>query len=247
VCPGKEGSSPTKPAPTTTTSDSTKTTGTQSNPAAAAVKNGSASETDNDSDDDDDSSLEDGWKITDDMKNALRNSTWLRSELQDGGLRDMIASVVRSEKKHRSYHKQQQKNKGGNHRRHPKRNYNQPRDPHEELASKRTENRNFDVFVDKLSVLADVLERQDGPLDLGSENSVFAPVSSGGGRSKRDEKELEAWLRLKWDSGMAPPSLALKPTQKAIPTFEPVDVSSSDDDDDEDDGEDEASNPETNC
>ena len=50
-------------------------------------------------DDDDDSSLEEGFKITDDMKNALRKSTWLRNELQDGGLRDMISSVVRSGKK----------------------------------------------------------------------------------------------------------------------------------------------------
>ena len=197
-----------------------------------------------DTDDDDDSSLEDGWEITDDMKVALRNSTWLRSELQDGGLRDMIASVVRSKKKYRSYHRRQrrgknQRNQHGN-RRNYQRNHHpsQPRHPHEELSAKRADNKNFDVFVDKMLVLADVLERQDMPIFLENGESVSA---SSGRHSNRNEEELEEWLRMKWDPEMAPPALALRPRRRTIPKFEPIDVSSSEseEEDDEDENEDE--------
>jgi hypothetical protein len=264
VCPGKEGqegsSAPdstgtTKEAAATTASTlaQTQTTQNPSNPAACE------SDTDDYSDDDDDdASLEDGWKITDDMKVALRNSTWLRTELQDGGLRSMIAKVVRYEKKFNSHHRRKDKwrngNTNGNKKNQKKNNQQQQSNhPHEELGAKRVDNKNFDVFVDKLLVLADVLERQDGPVDLESSgeqpasfatsaNTSASASTSGGGTllsSNRNEEELEEWLRLSWEQpGMAPPTLALRPRQKRMPKFEPVVLSSSDDEDDDEDDDD---------
>ncbi len=163
------------------------------------------------------------------MKGALRNSTWLRSELQDGGLRDMIASVVKSERKYKSYHKKQR-----NHPRNHKRNAQQPKHPHEDLASKRQTNQNFDCFMDKLLVLTDVLERQEETLDLETGQQKLA-----NGASNRNEEELEEWLRCKWDPKLPRLALALRPRQKkAIPKFEPVeDVSSSSSSEDDYDDE----------
>jgi hypothetical protein len=45
-------------------------------------------------DDDDDESLDEGWKITESMKSALNHSEWLREELKDGGLRELISQIV---------------------------------------------------------------------------------------------------------------------------------------------------------
>lgn len=229
VCPGKESE-----ISASTNSTGTIKTGTSSSactlaqaPTLGNLDTNDDSEIDSD-DDDDDSSLDDGWKITDDMKNALRNSTWLRTELQDGGLRDMIASVVRSERKSRSFHRKQEKY--GKKSRHLRKQ--QPRHPDEELATKRAENRNFDIFNDKLLVLADVLERKEGPKTF--ENGEFCS-SILENQSNRNEEELEEWLRLKWNPGMAPPVLALRPRKRAIPKFEPVDVSSSEDEDEDKD------------
>ena len=214
VCPGRTVVSVEKIAPTESASQNL----TQSQLAS------NANDDDSETDDDDDSSLEDGWKITDDMKVALRNSTWLRTELKDGGLRSMIASVVQSEKNFKSYHRKLKRNRNNrvqsSGRKNHKRSSQQHEHchPHEELAAKRAENYKFDTFVDKLLVLADVLERQDAPM---------------GTVSNRDEKELEEWLRLKWIPGIFQPNLALRPKQKGIPKFEPIDVSSSSEEDDD--------------
>ena len=226
ICPGKPGICTPATNSTSTTTTQTATTATESQPTNAAVTELS-SDTDYSSGDDD-SSLEDGWEITDDMKVALRNSTWLRTELQDGGLRDMIASVVRSERKYKSHHKRQRNHRNPRHKHGGRNNYHQqqmPKHPHEELGAKRQENQNFDVFMDKLLVLADVLERQEEPMDFES--------GTAGATSGRNEEELEEWLRCKWDPRMPPPSLALKARKKTIPKFEPVDHGSSSSSEDE--------------
>mmetsp|Transcript_2195 Transcript_2195/g.4433 ORF Transcript_2195/g.4433 Transcript_2195/m.4433 type:complete len:427 (+) Transcript_2195:238-1518(+) len=213
---------------------------------------------DDDDDDEDDSSLEDGWEITNDMMVALRNSVWLRKELQDGGLRDMIASVAKSEKKYKSYHKKQTKHRHGCRQQGPGRGHGrgrgrgnrtsrfqqqqqqQPRHPHQALAEKRNENQNFNVFTDKLLVLADVLERQELTPIASIESSGVAvggpPVLSPNRdhHHSRNEEELEEWLGRKWNPGMPKPALALKPRRKVIPKFEPIDVSSSSEDEGED-------------
>ncbi len=46
-----------------------------------------------DTDSDDDSIDEHGWRITKDMMDRMDNSSWLRKELSDGGLRQMIAEI----------------------------------------------------------------------------------------------------------------------------------------------------------
>mmetsp|Transcript_1941 Transcript_1941/g.3628 ORF Transcript_1941/g.3628 Transcript_1941/m.3628 type:complete len:304 (+) Transcript_1941:1161-2072(+) len=222
------------------------------------VHNSDDDDDDDDDDDEDDSSLEDGWEITNDMMVALRNSVWLRKELQDGGLRDMIASVAKSEKKYKSYHKKQTKHRHGCRQQGPGRGHGrgrgrgnrtsrfqqqqqqQPRHPHQALAEKRNENQNFNVFTDKLLVLADVLERQELTPIASIESSGVAvggpPVLSPNRdhHHSRNEEELEEWLGRKWNPGMPKPALALKPRRKVIPKFEPIDVSSSSEDEGED-------------
>uniref|UniRef100_A0A7S0TET9 HIT-type domain-containing protein n=1 Tax=Pseudo-nitzschia delicatissima TaxID=44447 RepID=A0A7S0TET9_9STRA len=204
ICPGKTPEQATIAANTITTE---RPTSSATIPSAPSSQQPPDSESDYSSGGDD-SSLEDGWEITDDMKNALRNSTWLREELQDGGLKDMIKEVVKSERRQKSFYRnrKRQNNKQQRGGKQP------PMDPHENLAAKRRENQNFDAFMDKLLVLADVLERQN------SENS-----------NSRNEEELEEWLRRTWDPTTPKPNLALLPKKKKIPKFDPVDVSSSED------------------
>ena len=249
VCPGKvgqEGSS--APDSTGTTKEAAKTAVSTlaQTQTPSTLESDTDDYSDNDGDADDDSSLEDGWQITDDMKIALRNSTWLRTELQDGGLRSMMKKVVGYEKHYKFHHRRKGKWRQSSGNFNKKKNHKKNKyiiHPHEVLGEKRSDNKNFDDFVDKLLVLADVLERQDGPVDLESSGeqrpaSFAASATSGGGilsSSNRNEEELEEWLRLPFDQpGMAPPSLALRPRQKTIPKFEPVVLSSSEDEDEGD-------------
>jgi hypothetical protein len=270
VCPGKDGGGPTTATTMTTTISGVTTVAAA---AAASSSNGTIVNSNNNNtinrgnddddsdseDDDDDSSLEEGFKITDDMKNALRKSTWLRNELQDGGLRDMISSVVRSGKK---FKKSQNNNNNNNRNRNHKFSNNNRKQqqqqqqhcphPHDDLAAKRQDNQNFDIFVDKLLVLGDVLERRQGEIIIREDGNGSSSGVGGGGIKgtdippRRNEEELEEWLKRKWDHGDPPQDLTLKPRPrklKVIPKFEPVDVSSSEEEDededmDEDDGND---------
>eukprot|EP00531_Pseudo-nitzschia_arenysensis_P013397 CAMPEP_0116146070 /NCGR_PEP_ID=MMETSP0329-20121206/16963_1 /TAXON_ID=697910 /ORGANISM="Pseudo-nitzschia arenysensis, Strain B593" /LENGTH=186 /DNA_ID=CAMNT_0003641783 /DNA_START=148 /DNA_END=705 /DNA_ORIENTATION=+ len=177
ICPGKPQDSATNTTDKTTASTTTTSTTAETTQSQHQQQQQAADSESEYSSGDDDSSLEEGWEMTDDMKVALRNSTWLREELQDGGLRDMIASVVKSERRHKSHFRKQKYQRG---RRPPP-----PIHPHEDLTKKRRENTNFNAFTDKLLVLADVLERQDEDLD-----------------NSRNEEELEEWLRRKWDPSM---------------------------------------------
>jgi len=52
---------------------------------------------DEDDDSDDDEIDEHGWRITKDMMDRIDNSSWLRKELADGGLRQIIATIDNAE------------------------------------------------------------------------------------------------------------------------------------------------------
>jgi hypothetical protein len=135
--------------------------------------------------DDDEDSLEDGWKLTDEMKRAVEQSEWLHKQLQDGGLRDLMLQIVESKDVEALRQVQQ-------------------RFPH------------FQVFLDKLLVVAGVLERENDAAD------------------GEDELEpLQEWLARDWSQDSAPTQLSLKPLRRKMPVFQPVDVSSSSNEEDD--------------
>lgn len=137
-------------------------------------------------------STNDGWKLTDEMKEATEKSAWLRSQLQsEGGLRDAIRQIVAS----------------------------QNLDALQEVKDKFPA---FQMFLDKLLVVSGILEREQ---DI-------------------DETEIEPldeWLDRDWSQDPTPPQLSLKPLQRKMPEFQPVNLSSSSDEEDEDDGHDSSS------
>jgi hypothetical protein len=132
-------------------------------------------------DDEEEDSLSDELKLTDDMKRAVEQSDWLRTQLQaDGGLRNVIRQIAESRNVENLQHVQQ-------------------RFP------------NFQVFLDKLLVVAGVLER--------------------GNESHEEAMEpLDEWLERDWSQDPVPPHLYLKSLRRTIPKFEPVDYSSSSED-----------------
>ena len=119
----------------------------------------------------DEEDLEVGWKITEEMMNEMDKSAWLRTELQDGGLRQLIWDVMSASKS---------VNRSGT-------------ATHQEelLQITSTKYPHFRTFLDKLKVLAGVLERQGVP---------------GGG--DEDDDDLTQWLEQEGDD-LGP--LALKP------------------------------------
>jgi hypothetical protein len=196
----------------------------------------------------DDESVEEGWKITDEMKEAIQKSSWLHDELQDGGLRDMIAQVVRASKRkstpRNKYHQHH------NRRHHSSLSATVRHDPsHDALLEKRKDNPNFNIFCDKLLVLAGVLERQGNESDRVDAVSSNVPCAAAASPSPTTTypppggRELEQWLKQKWEPDHPPPMLALKPIRKkAIPKFEPIDVSSSSSSENEEASDDDSSN-----
>jgi hypothetical protein len=84
-------------------------------------------------DDDDNASLDEDWKITEEMKNSLKHSEWLRNELKDGGLRNLIFQVViaNGDRKHLLL---------------------------QQLKERYT---NFKIFLDKMLLVTGVLECQE--------------------------------------------------------------------------------------
>jgi len=89
---------------------------------------------------DDTDDLEDGWKITRDMMDSINQSSWLRHELEDGGLRQMMYEIDSASN-----------------------TVTQSGKTHQEEALDRYKQKypNFRGFVDKLLVTAGILERQD--------------------------------------------------------------------------------------
>jgi zinc finger HIT domain-containing protein 3 len=189
-----------------------------------AAPPGNASDDENDSipsDVSDDESLEEGWKITEEMKHALQKSSWLRQELgNNSGLRQMITNVVKASRKSRQQPVQK-------HNRHNKKNIKistASNPANDELLEKRQNHADFNEFCDKLLVLAGILE----------------PQSPDDANSLSQTQDMEEWLQQSWDQ--LKPDLVLKPIVKkklVLPTFEPIDLSSSSDDDDDDESEEE--------
>lgn len=96
--------------------------------------------------DDDYEDLDAGWKITEEMMNEIDKSDWLRKELQDGGLRQLIWEICSASK--RITHSR-----------------NKLTHQEELLHSMSAKHPMFRVFLDKLKVLTGILERQCAPDD----------------------------------------------------------------------------------
>ena len=142
---------------------------------------------DNNNDDDDDS-LEEGWKITQEMMETMDRSDWLRKELKnDGGLRQIIFRVMNASDKVEKHGRTSQE---------------------EELDRTKADYPPFGNFMDKLLVLAGILERQ--PQEQGDgELEELAPLGE--------------WLQEHLDREELQQSLALKPIpRRTMPVFEPV-------------------------
>jgi hypothetical protein len=91
-----------------------------------------------------DEDLDEGWKITKDMMDEMDKSDWLRKELQDGGLRQLIHEVYGSSRNViRS---------GGN--------ASATTYQEEALANLQSQYPNFRIFLEKLKVMTGILERQ---------------------------------------------------------------------------------------
>jgi HIT zinc finger len=87
-----------------------------------------------------DDDLEPGWRITNDMKEALQNSDWLKNELKDVGLRQIIKSITSAPNvamRHKTKTKQEA-----------------------ELDKAKSDFPEFNRFIDKLLVMTGILERQ---------------------------------------------------------------------------------------
>jgi hypothetical protein len=134
-------------------------------------------------DNDDDDSLEEGWKITQEAMETMDRSDWLRKELKDGGLRQIIFRVMNASDKVEKHGRTPQE---------------------EELERTKANYPPFGNFMDKLLVLAGILERQQ----------------------EDDEEELlplGEWLQEQVDREELQQSLALKPIpRRTMPVFEPV-------------------------
>jgi len=90
--------------------------------------------------DDDADDLDEGWKITERMMNAMDKSEWLKKELQDGGLRQVIYEIdSASNIVGKDGYTQQEK----------------------ALEQAKTKYPNLSTFLDKLLVVTGVLERQE--------------------------------------------------------------------------------------
>ncbi|CAJ1952368.1 unnamed protein product [Cylindrotheca closterium] len=168
VCPGIPGnstatsydtaskaeSSSSPSIPTTSKSKYTNSLDMEQTMAQCVAKRQEQLESENYQDDDDDS-IDEGWKITEEMKQALFHSEWLRDELQDGGLRLLIGQVVSI-----------------------------PHGPrkHQVLQEIKERYPSFGVFVDKLLYLTGVLEEEDDKATILSKEVLEADWTEEGMR-----------------------------------------------------------------
>ncbi|CAB9526949.1 zinc finger, HIT-type containing 3 [Seminavis robusta] len=114
----------------------------------------------NDDNSDDDDDLEEGWKITDEMKQALQqNAPWLRQELADVGLQQIITGIDGASNRIR------------------KRNDTQT--PQERLLTHtKLDNPQFSKFCDDLLVASGILQRNDNGIVLSMEEEESLQSSS---------------------------------------------------------------------
>lgn len=147
---------------------------------------------DNDNGGNDDDSLEEGWKITQEMMDTMDKSDWLRKELKDdGGLRQIIFRVMTASDKVEKHGRTSQE---------------------EELDRTKADYPEFGNFMDKLLVLAGILERQLPPQQ-----------QEGQGGDPEELAPLGEWLKEHLDREELQQSLALKPIpRRTMPVFEPV-------------------------
>lgn len=146
-----------------------------SNPIETAIKRRSMLD---DNDTDDDSIEEHGWKISKEMMERLHRSAWLRNELSDGGLRQMIATIDNADWDQREETKKR--------KRYQNTNQIDELDPREAaLERAKFTNHKFAKFVDKLLLTAGVLEENknidddinnllDG--DIGPRNLILTSI-----------------------------------------------------------------------
>jgi hypothetical protein len=135
-----------------------------------------------DADDDD---LEEGWKITSEMKQAMQQAEWLRNELKDGGLQQIIAGIQAAPnvamKRNQTLTKQEI-----------------------ELHRTKQDNPQFQKFLDKLLVLTGVLEREDPEQSL--EEWLNADVTTllclrpiGGTEARKDRTMVQSSVEQEGD------------------------------------------------
>ena len=142
---------------------------------------------DEDSDDD-----EPGWQITSEMKRRIYNSTWIRNELQDGGLRQLIESIDAASDKeedeagngdNKHQYKQQRYH---HHRGNLQKNNTAAKISPRELALARTKHSHpkFSAFIDEMLLTAGVLQRNNGVDDGNREGdkSLLSNILDGGDR-----------------------------------------------------------------
>lgn len=176
--------------------------------------------------DDDDHDDEPGWNVTPEMRERVLRCEWLRKELQDGGLRQLIERIDAASDEEEE---EDDDDKGGNNRRNANRGGNWKRNdnggakaiPPRELALARARHSRpkFASFVDRMLLTAGVLRptiesvlgdgNGDGPL-------VLAPVPRRSGATDDADAREESESDSGSDDG---------------------DSSSSDSDDDSDDGD----------
>ena len=122
-------------------------------------------------DSDDSNDDEPGWNITEDMKTRLRDSSWLKKELRDGGLRQLIEQIDGASdddgEKNSSERQMQMR---------VQRNRGVSVSPRElELARTRHTHTKFASFIDKLLLTAGVLQPADGRKSEGIESLLEEP------------------------------------------------------------------------
>jgi len=140
-----------------------------------------------DDNNDDDDSLDEEWVVTDDMKRSIEKSDWLRKQLQSDGGLRDVIRQITTSRNIESIKHVQQ--------RLPK----------------------FQIFLDKLLVVAGILERS--PDNVHDDNN-----------GQEEMEPLEEWLERDWSQDQNPPPLSLKPLRRKMPDFQPVDLPESSED-----------------
>lgn len=98
---------------------------------------------------------DEGWRITRDMMDKIDNSSWLRTELSDGGLRQIIAEIdVADDGDEQRKHKKR-----------PKLGAAEPTPCEIALLRAKLKNKKFEHFIDKLLVIAGVLCEDEHPVN----------------------------------------------------------------------------------
>ncbi|EJK77753.1 hypothetical protein THAOC_00393 [Thalassiosira oceanica] len=122
-------------------------------------------------DSDDSNDDEPGWNITEEMKTRLRGSSWLKDELRDGGLRQLIEQIDgasdddgENNRSERQMQMRVQRNRGVS---------VSPREL--ELARTRHSHPKFASFIDKFLLTAGVLQPADGRKSEGIESLMEEP------------------------------------------------------------------------